>query len=288
VSDAVDILRQAARLCREDPRREGNVVLLDAGTRVIATGDIHGHHANLRQIVAAADLAARPRRRLVLQEIIHGPPDAATGRDRSIECLLDAARCLIEHPEQVVMLLGNHDVAQLTGNEITKEGRGACKAFAEGVRHAFGAEAPDVLDAVSMLALAMPLAVRCGGGVMVSHSLPAPGRWSDACEQVLHRRYTPDDMRRRGGVYEWTWGRGHTPESVAPISEKLGVSFFLIGHYHLEVSHRVLAPTLMTITSDGPDGRVLPFDAGETLRAPAAERSLLAARTLRSEDINSE
>ena len=45
-------------------------------------------------------------------------------------------------------LLGNHDVAQLTGNEITKDGAGVCLAFDAAIDSMFGPDAPEVRPAV--------------------------------------------------------------------------------------------------------------------------------------------
>ncbi|HOF19000.1 MAG TPA: hypothetical protein PK082_08820, partial [Phycisphaerae bacterium] len=75
---AADIFLRAAELNRNDARRAGNVVELEAETDILYTGDLHGHRNNLSRILAYADVGAFPQRRLVLQEIIHGPPDERT------------------------------------------------------------------------------------------------------------------------------------------------------------------------------------------------------------------
>jgi len=108
-----DMFLHAAARNAEDPRRRGNVIHLEPDDDVVVAGDIHGHRMGLAKALAYADVAANPRRRLILQEIIHGPLDERTGHDRSIELLQRAVRLQSEHPERVLFLLGNHDIAEI-------------------------------------------------------------------------------------------------------------------------------------------------------------------------------
>jgi len=266
-SVVADIFRRAARLNLEDARREGNTVLLSGGGRVLVAGDVHGHRGNLTKILAHAAVDRSPETRLVLQEVIHGPADPRTGHDRSVELLLRAVRLKIAHPEQVLFLLGNHDLSQATGNEVTKDGCGVCKAFEEGVRFCFGDEGQEVAGAVSEFLLSMPLAVRTAGGVLITHSLPEPKRMDLAGVDILRRPATPDDLHRGGPVYEWTWGRGQTPEQVDALAAALGVGFFVLGHAHAEEGFEMIAPRACALASDHDHGRVLEFPADAPLTA---------------------
>lgn len=272
-SPAADIFRRAADLNRHDPRREGNVVSLGADCLVRVVGDIHGNRAALARVIAATDLARHPDRRLVLQEIVHGPPDPRSGHDRSVEPLLRAARLKLEHPEQVLFLLGNHDIAQVTGNEITKEG-GACKHFAEGVSYAYGPEAPGVLEAVCEFLLSPPLAIRCPNRVLLCHSLPDPGHPVAAAEKVFLDPYTDPDLRRGGGVYEWTWGRKQTEPQVDALAEELGVDFFLLGHRHVETGWEWVSPRALSIASDQRNGVIFEFRTDQPIDRDAIESYL--------------
>lgn len=261
-----DIFRQAARLNAEDPRRAGNTLAIETGKEVIATGDLHGHRQNLMKIIAFADLPARPDRRLVLQEIIHGDPDARTGADRSIDVLLRAARLKLAHPKQVIFLLGNHDVAQATGNEITKGGRGVCEAFAAGVRSSVEpGEAGEVLAAINEFLLSIPIAARSPGGVMMLHTLPTPQRMAQAGNDVPAGPYTPQTLARGGCVYEWTWGRNPTPEQIDELAGRLGVTYFVLAHKRIETPFEVVSPRAIIITAEHERGAVLRFSSDEPL-----------------------
>ncbi|RPI60372.1 MAG: hypothetical protein EHM48_07365, partial [Planctomycetaceae bacterium] len=220
---AADIFLHAAKINRTDHRLAGSTLSLGSGTDVIVTGDLHGNRANLAKIIAYARLGEHPHRRLIIQEVVHGPLDATSGHDRSIELLLRVARLKVAHPTQVVFVLGNHDIAQVMGNEITKEGRGVCKTFVAGVEHAHGEGAAEVMAAAHEFLTSFPLAIRCPNGVFISHSLPSPNRMELAGLEILARPYTPEDFSRGKSVYEWTWGRNQTAEQLNQLAGQLGV-----------------------------------------------------------------
>ena len=272
VSSAVaDIFRGAARLNAEDPRREGNLVALDTACELVVCGDIHGNRRGLAKVIAHADLKANPLRRLVLQEITHGPIDPGTGHDRSVELLLRTARLKIERPDQVLFLMGNHDVTQLSGGEITKDGRGVCRAFADGLLFAFGDDGPEVLDAVQQFMRSCPLAVRCGG-TMISHSLPSPSQMDEHSEDILTHPVTDEDLLRGGAAYNWTWGRKQTDEQLDELAGRLGVGFFLLGHQHTDAGFTVLGPRAAVVVSDHNHGCVAQFGGETNLSGDTFER----------------
>ncbi|MBI5725422.1 MAG: metallophosphoesterase [Planctomycetes bacterium] len=260
-----EIFRQAAELNRKDPLRQGNVLMFEAGCEIMLTGDIHGHRGNLVRALGYAAPLTDPRRKLILQEIIHGPTDAATGQDLSHELMLRAARMKIANPANVFFLLGNHDVAQAAGNEITKEGCGVCKKFKLSVGVAYGQDAPDILDAINDFLLSMPLAARCPGGQFISHSLPSPGRKKMAGTEILSRPYEQEDLRRGGAVYEWTWGRAQTPELVDELAGQLNAGFFLLGHKHIPEGWEMITPKCAALASDHEKGCLIHFQADEAL-----------------------
>ena len=266
---AADIFRQAATLIRDDPRRVGNVVSVEPLCRVVVSGDIHGNGKALaRTINYCGRITQRPWR-LVLQEIIHGPPDPRTGLDRSVELLLRAARLKINRPEEVLFVLGNHDVAHVGGGEITKDGCSACQAFAAGAEGAFGQEAPDVLEAVEELIRSLPLAVQCPNGALISHSVPSPGRMAAAGTEVLRRPYVEADFRRGGPAYEWTWGRGQKPEQLDQLAAELGVELFVLGHRHVASGCEVISPRAVVLASDHDHGRLASFASEVPVTAEA-------------------
>ncbi len=266
-----DIFRQAASLNVDDPRRKGNTVHLPGGVNLTVAGDIHGNRANLAKIISHASVDSAGERILVLQEIIHGPADPRSGFDRSAEVLLRAARLKAAHPLGVIILMGNHDLAQGTGYEITKQG-GACKQFDEGVRFAYGDKAADILEAIGEFCLSMPLAIRCPGGVMLSHSLPSPHRADAAGIDILDRIAEGDELIRGGAAYEWVWGRNQTDQQTDQLAEKLGVEFFLVGHKHIDMGHEIITSRTTVLNSANDHGAVACFNSDETLSIENIDR----------------
>ena len=271
-----DLFRKVAQLNLEDPRRQGNIVHLDGGPQdhLLVVGDIHGHRRNLQRVLAAVDLPTHPHRRIVLQEIVHGPAEPTSGKDRSIELLMRVARLKSQHPDQVLMILANHDLAEITGNEITKEGRGCCETFREGVEYAFGGQDTDeILQAMREMLLSQPMAILTAGRTFISHTLPSPQRMDQAGTEILHRPYAEDDLQRGGPVYEWVWGRSQSPEQLDQLAQMLGANFFVIAHTHVEGGAQPLGPRAMVITCDHDQGQVVWLPVAQALDEQSAKDS---------------
>ena len=254
-----DAFHRAADLVTHEPRRRGNLLDLGAPDDVLIAGDIHGRRESLQPLLRL--LNARPSMTLILQEIIHGPLDPRTGHDRSAELLLRAVRAKLACPERVHFLLGNHDVAQITRSEITKRGRGVCQDFMSGITDSFGDEAPDVYMAAMAFLRALPLAARFDNGVLAAHSLPSPNRAHLGPPEILDRPSAPDDLQRGGAVYEWTWGRDQSPEQLDELAGRLGVSYFILGHRHLDDGYLDLADNAIAVDTSSPRGCVFRFNA---------------------------
>ena len=271
-STVADIFRQTAELIANDPHRRGNIVHLGSPGRVVISGDIHGNRGNLAKILSHALSSGEDRSILILQEIIHGPPDIRNRQDRSVEIMLRAARAKIANPDKVYFIMGNHDLAQITGCEITKDGCGVCKSFVEGVNFCFGDDGDDVLEAVLEFCCSLPIAVRFDNGLQATHSLPSPSRAELGGVDVLDRPYQDGDFIRGGAVYEWTWGRNQTPEQLDDLAEKLDVEFFVLGHRHIENGVMILPDRAIAINSDGPNGCVFEFSTDQTITAENAQQ----------------
>ncbi|MFW6154316.1 MAG: metallophosphoesterase [Planctomycetota bacterium] len=259
-----DMLGDAAEHCRTEDHREGNVLRFDAGERIIVSGDIHGNRPNLVKIIKHAALGADPRRMLVLQELIHGGPTDAQGGDRSFEVLLRAVRLKQQYPAQVHFILANHDVSELTGNEISKDGCGACKALRTGLVNAYGEDADEIHRAMCTFLASLPLVARCPNGVLISHSLPSPGREACFDPAILSRPYQDEDFRRGGSIYELLWGRRHTPEALDALVSRLEAGIFINGHQPQDNGY-LLNGRQLILASEHPHGTIAEFDAGEEL-----------------------
>ena len=173
--DPIRLLRtlaQAVQAFRSTPGRQGRLVRLEKAADVLVAGDLHGNVENFRLLLDKAQLGQHPGRHLILQELIHGPFRYPAGGDKSHQLvdLLAVLKC--QHPRQVHLLLGNHELAQWTGQAIAKSEAELNALFREGVDTAYRGMAAEVYAAYLELFASVPLAVRTPNRVFLSHSLP--------------------------------------------------------------------------------------------------------------------
>ena len=171
--EAVATFRKAAELNRNDPYVRGSILLLPAYGQAVMTGDLHGHLKNLEKLKKYAMLNRAHARHVILHEMIHAELSTPADVDHSHELLLEAASYKCEFPDQVHFLQSNHELSQLTGYLIAKNGRIVIQDFNHAVAKAYGAGASgDVLSAINDFIASFPLAIRTENRVWLSHSLP--------------------------------------------------------------------------------------------------------------------
>ena len=255
----VALLEGAAAVYRESPARRGSTVHLADHGLLLATGDLHDNALNLRRILKMAELEAGANRHLILHEVIHGP-DLVNGMDLSVRTLARCADLKLRYPDQVHVLLSNHELSQMRGEEITKDGLSVVAAFNDGVDFLYGAEADGVRGAVASYIGALPLALRCANGVMVSHSLPAPRRIEAFDKAVLDRELVPEDLENKGSGYDMVWGRHHNRVILEELAQAWGVSVFVVGHQPAEMGYEPLGDNALILLSDDGHGVALPID----------------------------
>lgn len=266
-------VRRAAELSRATPGRSGGVVAADAD-EVLVMGDLHGNLPAFRQLLPIADLSKNPGRHLVLQELVHGPleyPD--DGGDRSHQ-LVDVVAALIgQYPGRVHLILGNHELSELTGRPIIKAGVPLNEPFRRGLETAYGDKADAVRAAYLDLFAALPLAVRAPNRVLCCHTVPdgygldrfdpgilAAATWSDA------------EMARGGSVYAITWGRDTSPETADRFAAMVDADLFVCGHQPQEEGFRQANHRVLIIDGTDPNPTYCQFAA----RSPATMEALLA------------
>jgi len=190
---------------------------------VLAAGDLHGNLENFRRLLDKAQLGKHPLRHLVLQELVHGPFFYPTGGDKSHQLLdlLAALKC--QHPRQVHLLLGNHELAQWTNQEIAKENADLNAQFREGVKAAYGSQAAAVYAAYEELLQAVPLAVRTRNRILLCHSVPSASRLESFDPAVLEREgQDTKDFRSGGAIHALVWGRDTRAATVTAFAQKNG------------------------------------------------------------------
>jgi hypothetical protein len=228
--------------------------------KAIISGDLHGHCRNFERIQKKADLANNPWTHVVLQEIIHGGPEDDYGGCLSWQLLFDVIRYKIEFPDQVHILLGNHDTAVISNSSVLKSGKEMNRAMQAAMRRHFESHYDDVYTAMTEYLLSQPLAVRCANRIWVSHSLPADRDIDQFDLSIFNRPYTLDDIERPNSVYKLTWGRRHSAEGLRRLAEMLDVDVFILGHQPQETGWALAGPNTLIIASEHNFGCLIHFD----------------------------
>lgn len=250
------IIRRAALLSRATPGRSGGIVSLPAESTddVLVVGDLHGNLLAFRKILAIADLKAHPKRHLVLQELVHGDlsyPDEGGDRSHQLVDLVAVLKC--EYPDRVHLILGNHELSELTGRPIAKNGVALNALFQKGIETAYGPMAGTITEAYHEFFRSLPLAVRCPNRVFLCHTIP-DGSMLDGLDLEPLRTgvWTADAMKRGGAVYAMTWGRDDRPETADRFAELMDADCFITGHQPCDDSVRVANHRLLIVDGTGP------------------------------------
>ncbi len=252
----------AAKACLNDPKRIGSVTQLPQAGQLIITGDLHDHSLNLMRAIKLARLDASPDHHLILHEVIHGP-NLVNGYDLSVRTLIRIAALKVAHPEQVHLLLSNHELAQRNDEGILKDGASVVKQFEEGVGFLFHSRADDVLEAVNAYVEAMLLGVRCANGLFIAHSLPAPRKLVRFDITVIERTPTDADLADGGPAHLMVWGRRHNDTLADALADAWNVDLFVLGHQPVEMGHDTMGSRILIIASDDDHGVALPIDLAQ-------------------------
>lgn len=276
----IQLCKEGSELNRSCRFRKGNIINLPEMGKVIVTGDLHGHRRNFERIRKRADLENNPWTHVVLQEIIHGGPEDDYGGCLSWQLLFDAIRYKIEFPDQVHILLGNHDTAAITNSPVLKSGKEMNRAMQLAMRRCFGNHYNDVYAAMTEYLLTQPLAVCCANRIWLSHSLPSDRDIETFDLSIFNRPYTLDDIEKPNSVYQLTWGRRHSAGALKRLAEMLDVDVFILGHQPQEMGWTLAGPNTLIIASEHNFGCLLEFDLDKQYTAPELANRMIPLNTI--------
>jgi hypothetical protein len=260
----IDLLNKSTQANLEDKFRRGNVIHLPAEGSLIVTGDLHGHRRNFERSVSFADLASNPDRHIILQEIIHGGQEDSYGGCLSYQLLFNAARYKLNFPEQVHIIMGNHDTAFINDGEVMKDGREMNRAMSSALEREYKDAGNEIITAIKQFLFSQALAVKCDNRVWISHSLPADRFFDKFDPQILNRELTEADIIRPGSAYLITWGRRMSQDLLDKMAELFDVDIFVLGHQPQEKGWCQAGKNLLIIASNHNHGYILPIDLDKT------------------------
>ena len=167
-----------------------------------------------------------------MQELIHGKlmyPDDKGDRSHQLLDVVAALKC--QYPDRVHLILGNHELSELTGRIIGKDGKTLNVLFRQGIKTAYGAAAEEIYEAYKGLFAALPLAVRTPNRVFVCHTLPDEDDLDRLDLELLKAdTWPPEAMPRHGTIYALTWGRDTDPEVADRFAAMVDADWFITGH----------------------------------------------------------
>jgi hypothetical protein len=259
----IDLLNSGTEANKSDIYRHGNVVRLPASGSLVITGDLHGHRRNLERIINYSRLDENPDRHVILQEIIHGGEKDGHGGCLSFETLFEAARYKVEYPDQVHIIMGNHDTAFMTASEIIKEGREMNYHMLAAMKRRYGDAIEKVDLAIRRFLFSEPLAVKCENGIWISHSLPDNRSVDAFTTDVLERELRMDDIKRGSNGYSLLWGRVQSQATVNKMVEMLGASVIVTGHQPQDMGWKLAHRNMLIVSSEHNHGVLLCVDLGK-------------------------
>jgi Calcineurin-like phosphoesterase len=267
-------VRRATDFLRATPGRAGGIITLDRAKEVMVVGDLHGNLRAFRKVLVAADLDRATGRHLVLQEMIHGPhmyPDDKGDRSHQLLDVFTALKC--QYPDRVHLILGNHELSELTGRTIGKEGEALNDKFRLGVQTAYGPLADEVYAAYKALFAALPLALRTKNRVYVCHTIPDAEDFDAIDLNLLAAQEWPEEAtKRHGTIYALTWGRDTSPETADRFAAMVDADFFITGHQPCDEGFRQANHRQIIIDGTDPNPCYCLFPANE----PVSIESLLS------------
>jgi hypothetical protein len=225
-------IRRATELLRATPGRSGGIVAPRDIAELMVVGDLHGNLPAFKKALTTAALDKNPRRHLVLQELIHGKwmyPDEKGDRSHQLVDIVAALKC--QYPDRVHVILGNHELSELTGRIIGKDGKALNLLFRQGIMTAYGAAADEIYEAYKQHFAAMPLAIRTENRVFVCHTLPDEDDLDRLDLSLLNAdTWPPESTQRRGTIYAMTWGRDTDPAVADRFAAMVDADYFICGH----------------------------------------------------------
>ncbi|MFG0329408.1 MAG: hypothetical protein ACF8PN_05850 [Phycisphaerales bacterium] len=276
----VNVLNRAGEYCLGEAYRDKSVVRLPDKGRLLATGDLHDNPFHLDAILKLAKLDASTDHHVYFHELIHGE-NFINGLDYSHRMLIKVAELKAKYPDQVHLILANHEIAQMTGAGVSK-GAGDCTAlFNDAVDQVYGDHAEDVRSAINAFIRSWPIALVTASGILCSHSVPATHALDRFDAKLLERNLTDADFQSPdGSAYLMVWGRNHSGAHLDRLAELFGVEAFILGHEPAETGYEPVGSRGLVLNSDHESGAVVTIDLAES--PPKRDEWLWAVTPLRS------
>lgn len=267
-------LNQAAELNFKDPLRQGILLTLPLLGELIVGADLHGNRKNFQAIQHFCDLKNNPSRQLILLgDWIHALDLVQTGKDFSCVLLEEVVKFKIEFPNQVHLILGNHELSEFQGRHIFKDGKLLNFFFQKGLQLFYGETGAELFrQALENFTISLPLAARTQTKIWISHSTPE--KTSIKKLPLPFFTQTPSlshDRKQLKIIEEVVWGRDFSEKTARLLSEVWESEIFIVGHEKCNEGYQVPNPHHIILDSTDRYGTL----AFMKLHQPYAQRGIV-------------
>jgi hypothetical protein len=231
----------------EDRYRTGDIIELPSQGDVIVMGDIHGNRENFAKVLEAADLENNPQRHLIIQEATH---TYQVEEDLSFLLHEDIVKVKAQFPHQLHILLGNHELSELTGKEILKGGICYNILFREGMKREYGEYYDVIKDLFDDYIKTMPLAAVAPNGIFLSHSIPDP-KYTRYYSLKLFREGLEDQKKYSILTEKLVWGRDLSQENADAFTQQVESEIHVVGHTACKRGYQVPNDRHIVLDSKG-------------------------------------
>ena len=267
IDRVVRLFEAATRVNLACPHRHGNTIVLDAdaGNEVMVTTDLHGNRLHFEKLLRIANLGEQRGRHLIMQEVCHGGPTfPGTSACMSHQLVEDVAERKLTFPDRFHFLLSNHELAEVIGFPIAKQGRMLNLAFRFGLQTFYGDGAEQVHQAMCTFLRSCPVAIRIAKHTLVTHSLPEDIAQHGFDATLLDRPLEATDWKPQSDLFRLMWGRDFSAANARMFCDAVHADMLIHGHEHCPTGYSTPNPYQLIIDSCGEHGCYVILDLQAT------------------------
>ncbi|WP_372370791.1 metallophosphoesterase [Candidatus Uabimicrobium sp. HlEnr_7] len=225
-NQVLEILNAALVILQDSIYRQGFLFELPEDAELFITGDLHGNRNNFEIIKSKAKLQKHGNRHLIFQEIIHSRSFLVDYRDVSFLEVIDILELLVTFPNQVHIILGNHDLNFFLNRSSMRSKRKLDDYFFRGIELIFGGPANEIIKKYKEIITWMAAAIKCDS-MILTHSNPSSHDMKNFDFERLKKIST---LKPKKTIDFLVSGRDHSEETVKTFLQKCESEFSVIGH----------------------------------------------------------
>lgn len=220
-------------------------IILPKKGRLMVVTDIHGNYDNYQKYLKLWNKKDKNSHIVFVGDLIH----KTSGYDQSIEIMDD----IIEKTEKYDnfhVLLGNHEWAHITNNDIYKNGKNQKWAFEKLIEAKKGSLQP-TLDNYIEFFKSMPYFIKTENGLFISHSGP-----SRDIKSIKDYNNIFDEDYENHLLDEFLWNRpgDYTVSDVENFLDIIDSNCMIIGHTNVDWFKKI-GPQIIITSSEMTDNK---------------------------------